>query len=153
MRSIRLCVYLSVLVLTEPGIPQQGSDRSGCAAVDNPFFRSGEYCYTPARGPECSRVRGERGDCPGSRNACDWCYGPGGVFAYAPRGSTKSTPSGCDQLGKSAVWSTTNAKVAGWMRDAGGDCRETFRGRFVCSNVDPERFKQASGCAPKPTKP
>src|SRR5579883_476034 len=53
------------------GIHQSGSDP----------------CYTPARAESCPPVRFGWGDCPGTRQTCDWCYGPNGVFAYQPRGS------------------------------------------------------------------
>src|SRR5438552_718943 len=86
------------------------------------FCSSPASCYTPARGPNCPQVRFGWGDCPGSRQACDWCYGPDGVFAYAPRGSTYTLGSGCNQLGSNATWATKNPQIAQSMTKAGGNC-------------------------------
>ena len=103
-------------------------------------------CYTPARGPACPNVRFGWGDCPGSRQACDWCYGPNGVFAYSPRGSTYTLQSGCNRLGANTTWSTQDPQVAQWMGNAGGNCASDGRGGYNCSKVDPVKYKQAAGC-------
>jgi hypothetical protein len=105
---------------------------------------SDESCYTPARGPKCPRVRFGWGNCPGSRQACDWCYSPDGhVFAYSPRTSVYSLTSGCDQLGSSTIWSTTNEQIVQRMKDAGGKCNSDGHGGFLCTNVDSKRYKDA----------
>jgi len=89
-------------------------------------------------------VRFGWGDCPGSRQACDWCYAPnGGVFAYTPRGSNYTLDSGCNALGANASWVTQDPKVAKWMATAGGYCSNNG-GSYTCSNVDRVRFQQAA---------
>jgi hypothetical protein len=113
--------------------------------VANDFYSSGAYCFTPARGPNCPAVRFGWGNCPGSRQACDWCYGPNGVFAYSPRGSVYTLNSGCNQLGSNTTWSTKSGMIATWMKNAGGNCTPDGRGGYTCANVDPTRFKQQAG--------
>src|SRR5579872_5497124 len=68
-------------------------------------------CYTPARGANCPPVRFGWGNCPGSRLACDWCYGPSGVFAYSPRGSVYTLSSGCNNLGANTTWATKSTQT------------------------------------------
>lgn len=132
------------------GGPRQPLRRGGVSSNQSDSCSSGASCYTPARGPECPKVRVGWGDCPGSaatgarRRACDWCYGPDGVFAYTPRGSTYKLDSSCSQLGSDATWSTKNPQIVQWMRSAGGNCASDGRGGYTCSNVDPARFKQAA---------
>ncbi|SPE27347.1 exported hypothetical protein [Candidatus Sulfopaludibacter sp. SbA6] len=133
-----------------------GTLLSAAAAQSPPppdFCSSPAACYTPARGPNCPQVRFGWGDCPGSRQACDWCYGPNGVFAYTPRGSTYTLNSGCNQFGNNATWTTKDAQIAQWMSQAGGNCVSDGRGGYTCSNVDAGRFKQAANCGSTGTPP
>ena len=104
-------------------------------------------CYTPARGSQCaaSPLHGW-GDCPGSKQACDYCYGPNGVFAYAPRGSQYTLATACSQLGTNATWSTQDSQVAQSMRNAGGNCNSDGQGGYSCSNVDPAKYQQTASC-------
>jgi hypothetical protein len=147
-----IAVVLFLVLPALDALSQTRGVQRGCIDKNDAFFTSGEYCYTPARGPDCRKVRFGWGDCPGSRKACDWCYGPNGVFAYTPRGSTYTLDSGCNTPGKSTIWSTRNTRVAGWMRDAGGNCHEDGRGSFTCPDVDPEKFRQiAVKCSPAST--
>src|SRR5215831_5723638 len=133
-RWARVSLFLVLAgALAQSPAPGPGSD----------FCSTGAACYTPARGPNCPRVRFGWGNCPGSRNACDWCYGPDGVFAYTPRGSNYTLNSGCNNLGADASWATKNPTVAQWMQAAGGDCSSDGRGGVTCSNVDADRFKAA----------
>src|SRR5947208_3476538 len=113
---------------------QTPSQRDPCS--------SGENCYTPARGPSCPPVRFGWGNCPGSRQACDWCYGPNGVFAYKPRGSVYTLNSGCNEFGKDTTWATKNQQVAQQMTKAGGNCTADGKGGYNCSNVDAAKFQQ-----------
>src|SRR5580658_9802510 len=110
------------------------------------FCSSNAACYTPARGPQCPTVRFGWGNCPGSRQACDWCYGPNGVFAYTPRGSQYTLSSGCNQLGSNTTWATRDPQVAQSMTSAGGNCTPDGRGGYTCSNVDPAQYKLAANC-------
>ncbi len=104
----------------------------------------------PARGPNCPKVRFGRGDCPGSRQACDWCYGPSGVFAYSPRGSVYTLSSGCDKLGPKHHLGDQES-VYRYVDDR---CRRqllllTGRAAIISApNVDANRFKQAGNCGP-----
>jgi hypothetical protein len=118
----------------------------GGVTVNQDFCSTDASCYTPARGPQCPQVRFGWGNCPGSRQACDWCYGPSGVFAYAPRGSQYTLSSGCNQLGANATWATQDSGVAQWMANAGGNCASDGRGGYNCSNVNPAQFRQAANC-------
>ncbi len=102
-------------------------------------------CYTPARAASCSPVRFGWGNCPGSKQACDICYGPNGPFAYVPRGSVYSLQSGCSQIGGNATWRTISSLVEQQMVKAGGNCNPDGQGGYLCANVDPQRFKQATG--------
>lgn len=119
--------------------PLQGSVTS-----NQNFFSSGAYCYTPARDAKCSKVRFGWANCPGSRQACDTCYGPDGIFAYTPRSSTYTLDSGCNQLGSSATWNTKNSQVKQWMQSAGGNCASDGRGGSNCTGVDPKKFTAAA---------
>ncbi len=123
--------------------PNQPPLQSGVASNQN-FFSSGAYCYTPARDAKCSRVRFGWTNCPGSRQACDTCYGPNGIFAYTPRSSTYTLASGCDQLGSSATWNTQNSQIKQWMQSAGGNCTSDGRGGYNCTGVDPKKFTAAA---------
>jgi len=124
----------------------QTSSRYPAASAGQDFCSSAAACYTPARGAQCPTVRFGWGNCPGSRQACDWCYGPSGVFAYSPRGSQYTLNSGCNNLGANATWATKDPQVAQWMTTAGGNCTSDGRGGYTCSNVDATRFKQAANC-------
>jgi hypothetical protein len=110
------------------------------------FCSSAEACYTPARGANCPPVRFGWGNCPGSKQACDWCYGPSGVFAYTPRGSVYTLGSGCNNLGSNATWATKDPQTVQWMTKAGGSCSSDGRGGYNCVNVDAGKFKQAANC-------
>jgi len=103
-------------------------------------------CYTPARGPSCPAVRFGWGNCPGSRLACDWCYGPSGVFAYSPRGSVYTLDSGCKHLGSKTIWVAKDSLTAQSMIKAGGNCTSNGRGYFNCMNVNAGRFKHVANC-------
>jgi hypothetical protein len=144
MRSSILPIATGLLTLLCVATSAQSPTQTG--GVTNDFCSSPEACYTPARGPNCPRVRFGWGNCPGSRQACDWCYGSNGVFAYAPRGSVYTLTSGCDKFGSGTTWSTKNLLVAQWMKNAGGNCTTDARGGFACTNVNASRFKQQAGC-------
>ncbi len=139
---------LGVVALLAAAIGQTPSTRpplvGGVSSQD--FCSSSASCYTPARGPQCPQVRFGWGNCPGSRQACDWCYGPNGVFAYSPRGSVYTLASGCNQFSSNTTWSTQDSQVAQWMKSAGGNCTSDGRGGYSCSNVDAARFQQAANC-------
>jgi len=116
----------------------------GLPPATSTFFSTDAYCYTPARDARCRAVRFGWGDCPGSRQACDWCYGPEGVFAYTPRGSVYTLKSECNSFGPDTIWSTRMADVADWMTRAGGNCTSDGRGGYACAGVDPARFIEAA---------
>jgi hypothetical protein len=123
-----------------------------CAATSNQpaqssNCRSSDDCYTPARGPNCPKVRFGWGDCPGSRQACDWCYGPNGVFAYTPRGSVYTLSSGCNKFDRNTTWATESSQVSQLMTKAGGNCVPDGKGGYNCTNVDPAQYKKAANCS------
>jgi hypothetical protein len=131
-----------------PALPQTGtSRRPPPSRKEVDFCTSAARCFTPARGPECPKVRFGWGNCPGSRQACDWCYGPNGVFAYSPRSSTYTLDSGCNRLGKDTTWSTKDPQVLDWMKSAGGTCTSNGRGVYSCTKIDPARFREIAKCA------
>ncbi|HJT89439.1 MAG TPA: hypothetical protein VJ732_16335 [Bryobacteraceae bacterium] len=132
-----------------------GKGGFNCANVDSRQFQcsqpppsnsssasSQDNCYTPARGPQCAPVRFGWGDCPGSKQACQWCYGPNGVFAYQPRGSLYSLESGCNSLGRDTIWQTNSPQAEQAMVRAGGSCKANGSGGYYCTNVDPKRYQQ-----------
>lgn len=133
---------------------QGGVSYDDSSAARDYFYSSGDYCSSPARGPECGQVRFGYGNCPGNgRQTCDWCYGSNGVFAYVPRTNRYySLSSGCNQLGSEAAWATQSPQVAKWMEQAGGTCTPNGQLRgYVCTNVNPVAFRQVTrNRAPSP---
>ena len=151
IRRTALCIVVPLFAAL--GQTPSRPPLTGGATYNQDFCSSNAACYTPARGSQCPQVRFGWGNCPGSRQACDWCYGPNGVFAYSPRGSQYTLASGCNQLGSNATWSTQDPQVAQWMSSAGGNCTSDGRGGYSCSNVDASQFKQAANCGNSGSQP
>lgn len=105
---------------------------------------SGEYCYSPARLPQCPRVRFAAGECPGSGQPCDFCYGPNGAFAYWP--SIGAGDSDCTRFPANTTWIARNPAIAQMMSKAGGRCLSDSQGVSQCASVNVAQFKRAASC-------
>jgi hypothetical protein len=103
-------------------------------------------CESPARDDaSCGQVRWGWGDCPGSRMACDWCYGADGqIFAYVRRTNrTYKLSSACEMLAdlpaEDVFWVADDPDDADVMEEAGGQCQP--QGRQLICQVDPDRYR------------
>jgi hypothetical protein len=107
-------------------------------------------CQTPERDSRsCGPVRWGWGSCPGNpKAACDWCYGPDGVFAYVKRThKTYKLASKCEQLAElppdEVFWSVSDPDVVDRMESAGGTCVPEGE-IYICQGVDPEVYRRTA---------
>jgi hypothetical protein len=97
-------------------------------------------CETPDRARGCAPVRWGWGNCPGSREACDWCYGQRGVFAYVRRTNrTYKLSSGCENLETQSpsdvFWVVTDDDTRSRMEAADADCRDMGSLGLICQDT------------------
>jgi hypothetical protein len=148
-----------ILILATPLLTPAAGDAQRGAPTAQPNMDSfaSKGCETPDRTTGCAPVRWGWGNCPGSREACDWCYGQHGVFAYVRRTNrTYKLASGCENLEaqdpSDVFWVVTDEGTRDRMEEARANCQDSGRLGLVCQ-VDPRAYRQPSRTSSPATPP